>query len=118
MYGTELVRGYGREHELEADGLGARYMYLSGYEPDALLNVIGVLKDQEQYQRVRAKAGGKPAGTYHGLYATHPRNDQRLQTVIRAASELDTGQGARGSQRARRVPAAHGWATLGPTHKT
>lgn len=92
MYGTELVRGYGREHELEADGLGARYMYLSGYEPDALLNVIGVLKDQEQYQRVRAKAGGKPAGTYHGLYATHPRNDQRLQTVIRAASELDTGQ--------------------------
>ncbi len=92
MYGTELVRGYGREHELEADGLGARYMHLSGYEPDALLNVIGVLKDQEQYQRVRAKAGGKPLGTYHGLYATHPRNDQRLQTVIRAANELDTGQ--------------------------
>ncbi|MDP4789557.1 MAG: M48 family metalloprotease [Haliea sp.] len=92
MYGTELVRGYGREHELEADGLGARYMHLSGYEPEALLNVIGVLKDQEQYQRVRATSGGKPAGTYHGLYATHPRNDQRLQTVIGAASELDTGQ--------------------------
>ncbi|HEY7776161.1 MAG TPA: M48 family metalloprotease [Kineobactrum sp.] len=91
MYGTELVRGYGREHELEADGLGARYMHLSGYEPDALLEVIGVLKDQEQFQRVRAKTAGKPAGTYHGLYATHPRNDQRLQTVIRAANELESG---------------------------
>lgn len=92
MYGTELVRGYGREHELEADGLGAQYMHQSGYEPDALLAVIGVLKDQEQFQRVRASTAGKPAGTYHGLYATHPRNDQRLQTVIRAANELDSGQ--------------------------
>lgn len=92
MYGTELVRGYGREHELEADGLGARYMHLAGYEPDALLRVIGVLKDQEQFARLNARAAGKPAGTYHGLYATHPRNDQRLQTVIRAANELDSGQ--------------------------
>jgi len=88
MYGTELVRGYGREHELEADGLGAQYMYQAGYDPEALLEVIGVLKNQEQYQRVQAKATGKPAGTYHGLYATHPRNDQRLQTVVRTASEL------------------------------
>jgi len=89
MYGTELVRGYGREHELEADGLGAEYMYKSGYEPDALLQVIGVLKDQEQFQRVKSKSTGKKSVTYHGLYATHPRNDQRLQTVIRKAEELD-----------------------------
>ena len=88
MYGTELVRGYGREHELEADGLGAKYMYNAGYDPEALLAVIGVLKEQEQYQRVQAKATGKPAGSYHGLYATHPRNDQRLQTVIRTAGDL------------------------------
>ncbi|GAB3324110.1 M48 family metalloprotease [Haliea atlantica] len=88
MYGTELVRGYGREHELEADGLGAKYMYKAGYDPDALLEVIGVLKNQEQYQRVSARAAGKPSGTYHGLYATHPRNDQRLQTVIRAGRDL------------------------------
>ncbi len=88
MYGTELISGYGRDMELEADGLGAKYMHRSGYDVDALLEVIGVLKDQEQYQRVRAKTSGKPVGTYHGLYATHPRNDQRLQTVIRAAEDL------------------------------
>jgi predicted Zn-dependent protease len=91
MYGQELVSGYGRDMELEADGLGAEYMFKSGYDPDALLEVIGVLKDQEQFQRVKAKSGGKPVGTYHGLYATHPRNDQRLKTVVRAANELDTG---------------------------
>ncbi len=91
MYGTELVRGYGREHELEADGLGAKYMHTAGYDPDALLEVIGVLKDQEQYQRVKAKSSGRSVASYHGLYATHPRNDQRLQTVIRTAGDLGTG---------------------------
>lgn len=94
MYGTELVRGYGREHELEADGLGAKYMYNAGYDPDALLEVIGVLKDQEQFQRARAKSTGKPVASYHGLYATHPRNDQRLQTVIRTAGELSSDETA------------------------
>jgi predicted Zn-dependent protease len=93
MYGTELISGYGRDMELEADGLGAEYMYRTGYQVDALLEVIGVLKNQEQYQRVKAKSSGKPVGTYHGLYATHPRNDQRLQTVVRAAEELELDEG-------------------------
>jgi predicted Zn-dependent protease len=89
MYGTELISGYGREMELEADGLGAQYMYQSGYDTDSLLEVIGVLKDQEQFQRVKAKNGGKTVSSYHGLYATHPRNDQRLKTVINTAGKLD-----------------------------
>jgi predicted Zn-dependent protease len=92
MYGAELISGYGRDMELEADGLGAEYMHKSGYDPDALLAVIGVLKDQEQFQRVKAKSGGKKVSTYHGLYASHPRNDQRLQTVIRKAGELDADE--------------------------
>lgn len=91
MYGAELISGYGREMELEADGLGAEYMHRSGYEPDALLEVIGVLKDQERFQRLKAKASGKSLATYHGLYASHPRNDKRLKTVVRAANELETG---------------------------
>lgn len=90
MFGAELISGFGREMELEADELGAEYMARSGYDPQALLQVIGVLKDQEQFQRTVAKASGKPGGTYHGLYATHPRNDKRLQTVIQAASQLAT----------------------------
>ena len=91
MYGAEVISGYGRDMELEADGLGAEYMYKAGYEPEALLDVIGVLKNQEQFMRVKAREAGKTGTTYHGLYATHPRNDKRLQTVIRAANELDDG---------------------------
>ena len=89
MYGAELISGYGRDMELEADGLGAGYMHQSGYDPDAMLEVIGVLKYQEQYQRLQAKSSGRPTSTYHGLYASHPRNDQRLKAVINAAAELD-----------------------------
>ena len=35
MYGAELVSGYGRDMELEADGSGAEFMFKSGYDPDA-----------------------------------------------------------------------------------
>jgi predicted Zn-dependent protease len=91
-YGTSLVRGYGRDHELEADSEGATYLYNSGYDPNALLEVIGVLKDQEQYDRVKANASGKKSQAYHGLFSTHPRNDKRLQQVISTASELETRQ--------------------------
>ncbi|MCR9106679.1 MAG: M48 family metalloprotease [Gammaproteobacteria bacterium] len=89
IYGAELLSGYGREMELEADALGARYMHRSGYDPEALLEVIGVLKNHQQYQRLQARAAGRERATYHGLFATHPRNDKRLRTVIQAASELD-----------------------------
>jgi predicted Zn-dependent protease len=75
--------------ELEADAEGAEIMHKSGYDADALLSVIGVLKDQERYRKAAAKAAGKPSGTYHGLYASHPRNDLRLQTVIKTANTLD-----------------------------
>ena len=89
MYGAEIISGFGRDMELEADSAGAEYLHQTGYDVDSMLSVIGVLKDQEQYRRVQAKVSGKPSGTYHGLYASHPRNDLRLRTVIRAANDLD-----------------------------
>ncbi|OZA31294.1 MAG: peptidase M48 Ste24p, partial [Hydrogenophilales bacterium 17-61-9] len=35
--------GYGREHELESDRLGAQYLAKAGYNPQAMIAVIGVL---------------------------------------------------------------------------
>ena len=86
--GTGIIRGYGREHELEADRLGAEYLHLSGYDPEIMLEVIGVLKDQEVYEQALAKKENRDPNIYHGVYATHPRNDDRLKTVIRAAKNL------------------------------
>jgi predicted Zn-dependent protease len=89
MLGAEITSGFGRDMELEADSLGAEFMHRAGYDAEAVLDIIGVLKDQEQYARVKARKTGKPAGTYHGLYASHPRNDKRLQSVVRKAQQLE-----------------------------
>jgi len=85
--GTALVRGYGREHELEADRLGAEYLARSNYDPQAMLRVIQVLKDQESFELQRAKEEGREPRVCHGLFSTHPDNDQRLKEVIGEANK-------------------------------
>lgn len=91
--GTALVRGYGREHELESDRLGAEYLARSGYDPLAMLKVIRVLKDQEIYDRELAKREGREPRVYHGLFSTHPDNDTRLQEVVGRAQALQKQNG-------------------------
>jgi len=88
LMGTAAVKGYGREMELEADGFGAEYLFNSGYDPHAMVETIGVLKDQEKFARYRAKSEGKKAKSYHGVFSTHPRNDIRLKEVISKAGEF------------------------------
>ncbi len=89
---TGITRGYGRKHELEADRLGAEYLHKSAYNPEAMLDVIGVLKDQELHEKALAEKQNRPANIYHGVYSTHPKNDDRLKTVIRAAKNLSPVQ--------------------------
>jgi predicted Zn-dependent protease len=94
VLGSAVVRGYGRDMELEADGLGAQYLARSGYDPQAMIEVVRVLKSQEVFARDQAgKRGEKqPAGGYHGLFDTHPDNDRRLQQVLGPARALAAGQ--------------------------
>lgn len=82
------VSGYGREMELEADGFGARYLYNSGYDPQAMVDVISTLKGQERFTRLKKQAQGQKNQTYHGVFSTHPRNDQRLRQIIEAAGKI------------------------------
>jgi len=88
MFGAVLLRGYGREHELEADRLGAEYLARSGYNPKAMLDVISVLKNQEVFEKELAQAEGREARIYHGVFSTHPDNDTRLQEVVETAQIL------------------------------
>ncbi len=90
MAGTAIVRGYGREHELEADRLGAEYLAKTGYDPQGMLQVVRVLKDQESFDKQVAELEDREPNAYHGLFATHPDNDTRLQEVIAAAGRLHT----------------------------
>jgi predicted Zn-dependent protease len=78
------LSGFGRENELEADSLAAEYLVKAGYDPAAMIDVITVLKNQEDFNRLVSNN----SGGYHGLFATHPRNDTRLQQAIAQVSDI------------------------------
>ncbi len=86
LLGGVLLSGYGREHELEADRLGAEYLARTAYDPQAMVKVVGVLKNQELFDAEVAKAEGRQPRAYHGLFASHPDNDTRLQQVVGEAA--------------------------------
>ena len=83
-----LLSGYGREHELEADRLGAEYLARSGYPAQAMMSVIGVLKNQEVFDAELAREENRPPRAYHRLFATHPENDTRLKEVVAEAARV------------------------------
>jgi predicted Zn-dependent protease len=89
--GSAMLSGYGRDHELEADRLGAEYLALSGYDSDAMLDVISLLKNQEVFEFKLAREEGRKPRIYHGVFSTHPSSDTRLQEVIGYAHKIKEG---------------------------
>ena len=88
LWGQSVVSGFGRDMELEADETGAEYLISSGYDPQAMIEVISLLKDHERLEKLKARESGKKVQGYHGLFATHPRNDTRLQKAVGQAGTL------------------------------
>ncbi|MGH6782307.1 MAG: M48 family metalloprotease, partial [Sphingomonadaceae bacterium] len=78
LAGHAIISGYGREAELEADRLGAEYLAKAGYDPDAIIGVIATLKNQDTFERERARLEKRTPRLYHGVFASHPDNDTRL----------------------------------------
>jgi predicted Zn-dependent protease len=95
VLGNALLSGYGRDHELESDRLGAEYLARTGYNPDAMIDVVSVLKNQEEAEKKRAETEGREPRVYHGVFASHPSADQRLQEVVAEARKFKTGTTAR-----------------------
>ena len=91
MAGTALIRGYGRDMELEADAIGADYLNRLGYEPAAMVDVVRLLKNQEMLEVQIARQEGRQPRVYHGVFSTHPDNDKRLNEVVAAAGTAPSG---------------------------
>jgi predicted Zn-dependent protease len=90
--GTALVRGYGRDMELEADSIGAEYLDRLGYAPEAMIDVVRLLKNQEMLEVQIARQEGREPRVYHGVFSTHPDNDTRLKEVVASAGKTSTGE--------------------------
>jgi predicted Zn-dependent protease len=90
VLGNALLSGYGRDQELQADQLGATYLARTGYDPAAMRRSLEALKNQELFDAEIAKQENREPRRYHGLFASHPQNDQRLQEIVQHAALLQT----------------------------
>ena len=82
---------YGQKRELEADRLGAQYLYGAGYDSEGLLEGLGSLFDF-------VKAGLKTNTVQYRALQSHPRNDIRLRAVLREVGELPPGEAYEGRE--------------------
>lgn len=73
--GNMINMKYGREDELESDNYGVKYLIQSGYKPEAMIDVMQVLKD--------ASGGGKQPE----FMSTHPSADNRISELKRIIAE-------------------------------
>lgn len=103
-YSNSLIRSHGRNNELEADEAGAEYMARMGFDPEEMITMLSVMKDNEELQKKRAADRGAPRQTYHGIFSSHPRNDSRLRTAVSKAESLkSTGTRDNGVTRYRQM---------------
>ncbi len=88
QYGAQaFLQSYSREHEMEADLLGHRYMTRSGYEPDAMVNFLASLRKHSQLQ---ARMAGKSpdAVDQFDMMATHPQTKERVDAAANRLRNL------------------------------
>jgi len=87
-YADTLLKGHGRDNELEADEAAARYMAALGYDPNEMLEMLTAMKDLDILMKEQAKGRGVQR-PYHGLFATHPRSDARLRSAVSKSRTLE-----------------------------
>lgn len=73
------ILGYGRQNELEADGLGVQYASKSGYHLKAGALFLETLKKQEPYAR----------DWLSQIHSSHPPTDERLSRVHQQIDTLE-----------------------------
>lgn len=88
LFSGVLLKGYGREMELEADSVGAEYMAKAGYSPDAMLKTIEILKNKDRIEYAQARLEKRQPRVYHGFLSTHPDSDTRFKEAVEASMKL------------------------------
>jgi predicted Zn-dependent protease len=84
------IASYSREQESQADELGAEYLVRNHFNPQNMVDVIEVLKNQERFAADTAQAEGRQAPTGNTWLSSHPSNDQRLADIRNIALQYQT----------------------------
>lgn len=71
MVGNMLTLKYGRGDELEADELGLKFMYLAGYDPRSMIDVMKILE----------QASGGSGSARPEFTSTHPNPGHRIEEI-------------------------------------
>jgi predicted Zn-dependent protease len=87
------IAKYGREQELQADGLGAEYLSRNQYNPKNMIDVIKVLEQQERFAADRARAEGRQVSTSNNWLSSHPSNQKRLEDISQLATKYAPAPG-------------------------
>lgn len=82
------IASYSRDQELQADQLGAEYLARNRYNPGNMVDIIRLLKSQEQFAADQARAQGQQAASGGGWLASHPSSEQRLQAITSLAAQM------------------------------
>ncbi|OWY21889.1 peptidase M48 Ste24p [Sphingobacteriales bacterium UPWRP_1] len=80
VIGNLVTMKYGREDELQSDELGVRFMSEAGYDPNALIGVMEILK---------AAAGGNRQPEF---FSTHPNPENRIENIKAAIEKYYKGK--------------------------
>ncbi|MBK1696770.1 M48 family metalloprotease [Rhodovibrio salinarum] len=77
------LASYSREHEMQADTLGIRYLTRAGYDPEASAAFLAKLQAESE---LKAELAGNPdAANEFSLLQTHPRTVERVREAMARA---------------------------------
>ncbi len=93
MLAIAMVRGFGREAELQSDELSLKYIAKAGYDPQATIGILRMLKRMEDLDALIRKDAGDKVERYHGAFSTHPETEKRIREAAAKASALLSGWG-------------------------
>lgn len=96
-FGNDLYIGsYSRGQELEADGLGVRYLSRAGYDAGAMARFLVNLGAYTDFEAVLR--GSEPSESAFNYFSTHPRTEERVNQASIAAGaglpQAETGRNA------------------------
>ena len=93
------IASYSRDQELQADQLGAEYLAGNQYDSARMIDVIRMLKNQEQFGQDIARQEGRALAPRVDWLASHPSGDKRLEDIRQTALLHHNPQAASGRER-------------------